>query len=765
MRPQLRPQTRKGARGKRARQASGLGLATFSTLLLAGCSTHAGGGSKGGKQPGGGEGGASEAGGSSAAMALTAGRNHSCVLRGNGTVACWGANGSGQLGDGSLDDRSKPVTVQGLSDAVELALGERHSCARRRGGAVVCWGANDSGQLGSGHDTDTRKPVSVRGLEDAVAIASGDKHSCALRKGGAVVCWGANADGQLGNLTRKSWTEPAPIRGLADAVGLAAGARHSCARRSNGGVICWGANDSGQLGDGTTKGHERPSSVVNLPAVIGLAAAGSRTCAFNSQALLCWGDDGAGKTSSRPVKLAAGSQNDPIAEVALGDSHGCMRHRSGLARCWGDNRDGRLGDGSFQSRSQPVSVVGLGDAKDLALGEQHSCALRTSGAVVCWGSDAKGALGQGESEQDGADDRSGARRVLGVRDAVDLGSGDGFSCAVSKTGAVLCWGRNDQGQLGDVGGEDARPEAKAVSGIDDAVAVGVGLAQACAVSKTGAVYCWGSNDAGQLGRSKGAPLRRATKVPQVSDAVALAMGYEHACALRRSGEVQCWGSDAEGQLGDGAGERGGKVVALSDATALSAGRAHTCALRRSGSVYCWGANNQGQIGNGAGAAQLKQPVNVPAAVAKLSDASEIAMGPEHGCARKRDGKAVCWGRNDLGQLGSGTASSVWTSRVPVRDLAGLTAIGVGPVNACAASGQRMSCWGDNAAGQCGFTGASATTPRPGLSGLDVASFALGKDHACARLRDGEVACWGDNAHGQLGDGGRMVSARPLEVEL
>src|SRR5690606_1750448 len=198
-------------------------------------------------------------------------------------------------------------------------------------------------------------------------------------------------------------------------------------------------------------------------------------------------------------------------------------------------------------------------------------------------------------------------------------------------------------------------------------------------------------------------------------------------------------------------------------SALDAGRAHTCALRRSGAVSCWGANNQGQIGNSAGAAQLKVPVQIPTGVTKLDDAAEIALGPEHSCARKRDGTLVCWGRNDLGQLGSGTSSNVWTSRVPVKELRGVSALDIGPVHACAAMSERIACWGDNKSGQAGFAAGSATLPTVGVTGLDVAGLALGRDHSCARLRSGEVACWGSNEHGQLGDGGRMISAKPLEV--
>jgi alpha-tubulin suppressor-like RCC1 family protein len=723
-------------------------------LLLAQLGCTGSKGSRGGEPPDENDGaGASGSTGTTLPVAIAAGPGHSCVVRENGAVACWGANDNGQLGDGTTADRSAPVVAQGVGDAVQLALGRSHTCARRKTGAVVCWGSNERGQLGAGLDAPaSARPVMVLGLTDAIALASGDDHACAVRADNTVLCWGHNADGQLGNLARQSWNEPITVRGLVDATAIVAGSRHSCALRKTGGAICWGANDKGQLGDGTQTGHERPSAVAELAGLLGLAAAGSRTCGFTSAGVYCFGELGLGEPPSpRPQKIAEGSQNDGIAELELGPEHGCLRHQSGVVRCWGQNRDGRVGDGTFEARTRAVAVS-LGPVRDLALGERHSCALRADGKVSCWGDDAGGALGQGEPEQDIDRERTGARRVINLTDVIDLASGDGFSCAVRKSGEVVCWGRNDEHQLGDASKDPARPTPGPISNVDDAVAIAAEANRACVVRSTGAVLCWGPN---QL---------RPTPIPKLDDAIDVTLGHDHGCALRRSGEVLCWGSDAEGQLGDGAGTRGGKVAQLGDATALAAGRAHTCALRRSGTVACWGSNVQGQIGNSAGAAQLKTPVHIPVAVTKLDDASEIAVGPDHGCARKRDGAVVCWGRNDASQLGSGTSSSVWTSRVPVQDLRGVSALDVGPLHACAAMGERIACWGDNAAGQCGFAGASAAIPTPvAIAGLDVAGLALGRDHTCARLRSGEVACWGSNEHGQLGDGGRMLAPTPLEV--
>lgn len=717
------------------------------------------------KRPGkNGDGAGEQAGsGSQKPSGLAAGVGHSCVRRESGLVACWGANAAGQLGDGTRQDRSSPVTVQGLGDAQQVALGRSHSCARRKSGLVVCWGANDDGQLGDGTGGPgmaSARPISVRGLTDATTIVAGESHTCAVRATKAVVCWGDNRDGQLGNKTRNSWIEPVVIRGLADAKVIAAGTRHTCVLRETGGVICFGANERGQLGDGSTTGHERPTAVADMAGLVGLAASGSRTCGFTPQAVFCWGDVD-GQTTTRPRKVAERTEGDNIVELELGPAHACLRQLSGAVRCWGNNADGRVGDGTFESRQQPVPV-GVSSAVDVALGHRHSCALAADGKVSCWGDDANGALGHGEPEDAGSQAREGVQRVSGLDDAIDVASGDAFSCVARRSGAVACWGRNDLGQLGDGSKEPSRPFPGPVPNLDDGIAVAAGAAQACAVRKTGAVVCWGINDKGQLGRAAAPTPLRPGPVPKLDDATAVSLGAEHGCALRRSGEVLCWGSDAEGQLGDGAGNRGGKVAQLGDAIALRSGRAHTCALRQTGAIACWGANNHGQIGNGAGAAQLKQPVHIPTAVTKV-DASEIAVGPDHGCARTRDGKAVCWGRNDAGQLGSGTASSVWTSRVPVQGLTNLTALAVGPVHACAAIGERLACWGDNSAGQAGFAGASADVPRIGIQGLDVASMSLGRDHSCARLRNGEVACWGSHEHGQLGDGGRSRSSTPVEV--
>src|SRR5262249_9708147 len=147
--------------------------------------------------------------------------------------------------------------------------------------------------------------------------------------------------------------------------------------RESGGVICWGANERGQLGDGTTTGHERPTAMADMAGLAGLAASGSRTCGFTPQAAFCWGDID-GQPTTHPRKVAERSEGDNIVELELGPEHACLRQLSGAVRCWGSNADGSVGDGTFDSRPQPVSVA-VGSIVDLALGHHHSCALSADG--------------------------------------------------------------------------------------------------------------------------------------------------------------------------------------------------------------------------------------------------------------------------------------------------------------------------------------------------------------------------------------------------
>jgi alpha-tubulin suppressor-like RCC1 family protein len=180
-----------------------------------------------------------------AATGLSAGLAFNCALVA-GSVRCWGSNGAGQLGDGSMVSSPRPVTVSGISGATALVSGRAHSCALLAGGLVRCWGENTGGQLGNGTMLDSPQPVGALGLTGVSAIAAGSGATCAIAAEGTVWCWGSG-----GAIPDEGYAPlPDPVSGVSGARALAVGCSHACALMADGDAICWGANMKGQLGVG-----------------------------------------------------------------------------------------------------------------------------------------------------------------------------------------------------------------------------------------------------------------------------------------------------------------------------------------------------------------------------------------------------------------------------------------------------------------------------------------------------------------------------------
>ena len=346
----------------------------------------------------------------SGVAAVAAGNFHTCVLTRRGAVECWGINSHGQLGDGTKTERHAPVAVSGLTSGVAaIAAGETHTCALTRAGAVKCWGNNESGQLGDGTTTDRSRPVAVPHLASGViAITAGDEHTCAVKANGAAKCWGWNDSGQLGDGTWAERHAPVSVSGLTSGVvAIAAGGYYTCALTSTGAVECWGENLDGQLGDGTENDRRRPVAVSGLSSGVAAITAGfADTCALTSaNALKCWGGNafgelGDGTTTDHSTPVDVSGLSSGVTAMTVGFDHTCALTNAGAVECWGTNDSGELGDGTTTERHAPVAVSGLtGGVAAIAAGNGHTCAVTSTGVVECWGYNGSGQLGDGTTKE------------------------------------------------------------------------------------------------------------------------------------------------------------------------------------------------------------------------------------------------------------------------------------------------------------------------------------------------------------------------------
>lgn len=319
---------------------------------------------------------------------VSAGWRHTCAIAA-GDVLCWGHNYSGQLGDGTNQDRDAPVRVVGLSEPmIEVSAGMQHTCARSLRGEIFCWGANLLGQLGRTLARERSEvPVQVPGITGALGVTAAGQHTCALLRDGTASCWGHGSFGQLGDGARAISFSPVRVAGLDRVMQLEAGWRHTCALRADGDVWCWGYNRDGQLGVAIGESAV-PVQVQALGRAVQISAGTLHGCALLEHGgVSCWvglarvdpiggARDVVQVSASERTETCVARADGSIAcaridadcggacarfeglgalRVSTGFEHGCASVRAGIA-CWGSDEFGQLGDGPGIARESPVLV-------------------------------------------------------------------------------------------------------------------------------------------------------------------------------------------------------------------------------------------------------------------------------------------------------------------------------------------------------------------------------------------------------------------------
>ncbi len=405
----------------------------------------------------------------------------------------------------------------------------------------------------------------------------------------------------LGVHARASMLEPT------DAIAMmSAGDGTTCATLIDGRAKCWGLNDQGQLG------LDDPSSI---------------------------GDD------ELPGDAAFIDVGGPVQEIHTNGRQTFALLHSGVVRAWGANDAGQLGLGHTASPVPAVVTVDVqlgGVAFDLAVGDGFACGLLEFGIVRCWGANDAGQLGLGHTATVGDDETpADADKVQLGGAAVSVVAGAHHACALLDDGTVRCWGANDAGQLGlghtaTIGDDETPSFVRPISLGAAAVELAAGESHTCARLVTGAIQCWGANDAGQLGLGHADTIgdderpNSTSTVALAAPAVGLAAGARHTCAILTNASLVCWGEGLDGRLGLGHENDvgvsatlspGAGTVDLGDRSAsrvfIGATASSTCAELDDGSLRCWGLNDVGQLGLGHTEPRGATPTTTPGRIADV----------------------------------------------------------------------------------------------------------------------------------------------------
>ena len=812
-------------------------------------------------------------------VAVAEGGEVTCALLHTGAVKCWGYGygiGAGDTqnrgdGQGEMGDALREIDLGSGRTATQISVGEWHSCAVLDNSDLKCWGGEGTGEVGSG-DTpgttpgsmgDALPPVALGTGRSARVVSAGQAFTCAILDDGRVKCWGSNGEGELGigdtadrgdDLGEMGDSLPFVNLGTGrTAVTLATGFYHACAVLDNGQLKCWGSNANAQLGLGDTiaRGNAPNQMGDNLPAVslgtgrkaVGVVAGEYYTCALLDDATVkCWGysQHGAlGTGNTLTIGGAPAEMGDGLAPVNLGASRTaisisggrnavCALLDDGNLKCWGLNTSGLLGLGDVNNRGDspgemgdalPSVALGTGRrAVQVATGEADVCVVLDTEQIACWGWNNFGEAGLGDNQMrgDSPDEMGDNLRVVPLGSPNQtVSTGNVFTCATLTSGAVKCWGYNNEGELG-LGDQVARSQlGDALPKLDlgagrTARQLVAGVAHTCALLDNGTVKCWGQNNAGQLGL--GNTTRHGQAAGDMGDllpavdlgagvsVVSLKAGAESNCALLAGGAVKCWGDNTFGGLGlgdadprgDGPGELGDALLPVDLGTnqlaiSIATGARHTCALLSAGGIKCWGDDTHGQLGYGdvvdRGALPGEMGENL--LFVNLGSAGRaavaIAAGAQHTCALRDDGQVKCWGDNSFGQLGLGDIFdrgddvAEMGDALPLVDLGNgrfATAIAAGAYQTCALLDNRaLKCWGYNGDGELGLGDTNPRGDNQAEMGDALPSIDLGTNrtarsvaitlegypspqsaHICARLDHGALKCWGTNSYGELGTG-------------
>jgi len=349
-----------------------------------------------------------------------------------------------------------------------------------------------------------------------------------------------------------------------------------------------------------------------------------------------------------------------LTAIGAAYNYTCVVMDNNEMKCWGRGGMGYLGNGNSDGSFIPVNVLMDGrDAIETSPDGHHTCMLLSNGSLSCWGEDSSGQLGHGHSG--GWWDEPHEYVSLGNNAAVTVVTGLHHTCAIADDTNLWCWGRNDNGQVGN--GDESGANVDSPMQINlpagrSPVSINAGADATCIVLDNGSGMCWGLNMDGHLGDGTYNNRNTPTSIsvlPENRSLIAMDVGFKHTCGILDDGSVSCWGNNTHGQFGDGTNNqstfpRAASLPSGRTAISIDAGSHHTCAILDDSSAYCWGRNDYGQLGDGT---TNNSTVPVRVSMPPGLGVAEITTGNYHSCAIANNASVYCWGAHGEGGLGLG----------------------------------------------------------------------------------------------------------------
>jgi alpha-tubulin suppressor-like RCC1 family protein len=638
-------------------------------------------------------------------LSVSAGGAHSCGVKSNGKLLCWGKNDHGQLGDGSTTERAKPTEVEsGDLTWASVSAGHEHTCGVTLDHRLYCWGNDYPANLATERGTSPLSPSEVVPADDDwLTVSVGSTHACAIKTDRRLFCWGRNNHAQIGNGERTNAYIPTQEASAGtDWVTVSAGDEYTCGVRANGSLFCWGSN-GWRLGDGTGAERTSPTEVATAARDwIGVDAGWRGTCGVKSDGrIFCWGPDRSltldDVATTSPGKLVQVSDGDGFTSVVVGGTHACGTTKERGLICWG-RQSLPLGHGAERPRLSPSEVVtAANDWKSVTAGGGHACAVKNDGRLFCWGSAILGV-------ESGLSRHQPVQEGTGASDWASVSTSASHTCAIKTDGRLYCWGFNTMGEVGDGTTEMRRTPTQESSASSDWMAVATGGGQSCAIKVDGRLYCWGRNERGQVGDGTRVDRLTPTTVDtELPGWESIALGSSHSCGKKTDGTAFCWGANYTGAVGDGTTTE--RLVPTQEATgetdwsSLAAGYSRTCGVKNDGRLFCWGSRAHTFD---ASPQDVRYDTAPQLESMGARDWTSVTLAVGHTCGVRRGGRLSCLGDNSSGQLGDGST----TDRLsPARESTAAWSwdhASVGDGFTCARKiNGRLACFGDGSSGRLG----------------------------------------------------------------